>query len=61
MKIRALFLSIALAASAFVGAPAQAANLTIGIAYDIGGRGDRSFNDAAALGLAKAQKEFTFA
>lgn len=61
MKIRALLLSIALAASAFMGAPAQAANLTIGIAYDIGGRGDRSFNDAAALGLAKAQKEFTFA
>lgn len=61
MKIRALLLSIALGASALVGAPAQAANLTIGIAYDIGGRGDRSFNDAAALGLAKAEKEFTFA
>lgn len=61
MKIRALLLSVALAAGAFMGSPAQAANLTIGIAYDIGGRGDRSFNDAAALGLAKAQKEFTFA
>jgi len=61
MKIRALLLAIALSAVALVGAPAQAANLTIGIAYDIGGRGDRSFNDAAALGLAKAQKEFAFA
>lgn len=61
MKIRALLLSVTLGAIALVGAPAQAANLTIGIAYDIGGRGDRSFNDAAALGLAKAQKEFTFA
>ncbi|CAL9511898.1 BMP family lipoprotein [Streptomyces sp. enrichment culture] len=28
------------------------------IAYDIGGRGDQSFNDAAYAGLAKAEKEF---
>lgn len=61
MKIRAIVTSIAMAAMALVGAPAQAANLTIGIAYDIGGRGDRSFNDAAAIGLEKAQKQFTFA
>lgn len=61
MKIRALLISIALVAISIVSAPAQAANLTIGIAYDIGGRGDRSFNDAAALGLEKAQKQFTFA
>ena len=61
MKIRALVISIALVAISLVGAPAQAANLTIGIAYDIGGRGDRSFNDAAAIGLEKAQKQFTFA
>jgi basic membrane protein A len=60
MKIRALVVAIALAALSLVSAPAQAANLTIGIAYDIGGRGDRSFNDAAALGLEKAQKQFTF-
>jgi basic membrane protein A len=61
MKIRALLISIALVALSCVSAPAHAANLTIGIAYDIGGRGDRSFNDAAALGLEKAQKQFTFA
>jgi basic membrane protein A len=61
MKIRALLISIALVAISIVSAPAQAANLTIGIAYDIGGRGDRSFNDAAATGLEKAQKQFTFA
>lgn len=30
------------------------------IAYDEGGRGDQSFNDAAALGLQKAQKKKTF-
>lgn len=61
MKARALLISIALVALSLVGAPVQAANLTIGIAYDIGGRGDRSYNDAAALGLEKAQKQFTFA
>lgn len=59
MKIRALFASIAVI-SAIFAAPAHATNLTIGIAYDIGGRGDRSFNDAAALGLEKAQKQFSF-
>jgi basic membrane protein A len=61
MKIRALLISIALVALSFGSAPAKAANLTIGIAYDIGGRGDRSFNDAAALGLEKAQKQLSFA
>jgi len=59
MKIRALVASIAVISAVFV-APAQANNLTIGIAYDIGGRGDRSFNDAAAIGLEKAQKQFSF-
>jgi basic membrane protein A len=32
----------------------------VGVAYDIGGRGDRSFNDASYLGLEKAQKQFDF-
>ncbi|MDT5010560.1 MAG: basic rane protein, partial [Mycobacterium sp.] len=31
--------------------------LQVGLAYDIGGRGDKSFNDSAALGLDKAKKE----
>ena len=59
MKLRALVATFAIISALFV-APAQASNLTIGIAYDIGGRGDRSFNDAAALGLEKAQKQFNF-
>jgi basic membrane protein A len=29
----------------------------VGLAFDIGGRGDKSFNDAAALGLDNAMKE----
>ncbi|WP_235999722.1 BMP family lipoprotein [Qaidamihabitans albus] len=32
--------------------------LKIGLAYDIGGRGDQSFNDSAARGLDKAKGEF---
>ena len=31
--------------------------LKIGMAYDVGGRGDQSFNDAAAAGLDKAKTE----
>ncbi|MBY8883945.1 BMP family ABC transporter substrate-binding protein [Streptomyces sp. PTM05] len=33
-------------------------SLKVGIAYDVGGRGDHSFNDSAARGLDKATKEF---
>ena len=32
-------------------------SLKIGMAYDVGGRGDQSFNDAAAKGLDKAKTE----
>ncbi|MFI6476704.1 BMP family protein [Nonomuraea sp. NPDC050663] len=41
-------------------APAEPAKsgAKVGLAYDIGGRGDQSFNDAAAAGLDKAVSEF---
>ncbi len=32
-------------------------NVKVGLAYDIGGRGDKSFNDAAAAGLEQAKTE----
>lgn len=38
------------------GAPAV--KLKVGLAYDIGGRGDQSFNDSAAKGLDKAKTDF---
>ncbi len=38
------------------GAPAGQA-LKVGMAYDVGGRGDQSFNDSAASGLDKAKAE----
>jgi len=37
---------------------AQKSDVKVGLAYDIGGRGDKSFNDAAAAGLEKAKSEF---
>jgi len=53
------------AAPAASGAPstapalpnADASGLKVGVAYDIGGRGDQSFNDAAAAGLERAISE----
>jgi basic membrane protein A len=36
-------------------------SLKIGMAYDIGGRGDRSFNDSAATGLDKLKTELNIA
>ena len=36
---------------------APKSDLKVGLAYDIGGRGDQSFNDAAAAGLEKAKSE----
>jgi basic membrane protein A len=35
-----------------------ASDVKVGLAYDIGGRGDKSYNDAAALGLDTAAAEF---
>ena len=34
-----------------------ASGIKVGMAYDVGGRGDQSFNDAAAAGLDKAAKD----
>ncbi|MEU5886565.1 BMP family ABC transporter substrate-binding protein [Streptomyces sp. NPDC047461] len=35
-------------------------NLGLALAYDVGGKGDQSFNDAATAGLDKADKEFGY-
>ncbi len=60
--------SIALAATACGGTSSDSGGSSDGsadtkglaIAYDIGGKGDQSFNDAAYAGLQKAQKEFGY-
>jgi basic membrane protein A and related proteins len=39
------------------GSAAEKSDVKVGMAYDIGGRGDQSFNDAAAAGLDKAKAD----
>lgn len=59
MKIRAALVALVLIG---ITLPAHAATpVRIGVAYDIGGVGDQSFNDAAASGLAQALKSTNIA
>ena len=61
---KALLLSIAITASVMVpinSSAATAANpVNFCVAYDLGGPGDRSYNDAVLAGLVKAKKTLTF-
>jgi basic membrane protein A len=43
------------------GATAQVELSTVGLTYDIGGRGDQSFNDSAAAGIERAQEDLGIA
>ncbi|MDX3690976.1 BMP family ABC transporter substrate-binding protein [Streptomyces europaeiscabiei] len=59
--------SLALALSACGGTSTEASSsadakgdMGLAIAYDVGGKGDQSFNDAAYAGLEKAEKEFGY-
>jgi len=54
----AIFISVALIP--LVAAPTYAASskVKIGIVYDVGGRGDKSYDDAAAIGVDAAKKKF---
>jgi len=59
IRIAALVAAATLAAGALVAPTANAATkVKAAIAYDIGGRGDKSFNDSAAAGLDMAKKKF---
>ena len=58
-RLVAVIAAATLAATAFVAPSATAASkVKVGLAYDIGGRGDKSFNDSAAAGLDAAKKKF---
>ena len=46
------------ATSASAPATSEAPKLKVGMAFDVGGRGDQSFDDSAAAGLDKAAAEF---
>jgi len=58
---KALLLSVAITASAIVPVATNAAPpVNICVAYDLGGPGDRSYNDAVLAGLVKAKKNLSF-
>jgi len=58
---KALLLSVAIIASLIAPIATNAANpVNICIAYDLGGPGDRSYNDAVLAGLMKAKKNLDF-
>jgi basic membrane protein A len=44
--------------SSTTAAGSKAEGKKVGLVYDLGGRGDQSFNDAAGAGLDKAKKDF---
>ncbi|MFC7307313.1 BMP family protein [Streptomyces monticola] len=56
--------ALALSVSACGGTSSDAAgdgkSKGVGIAYDVGGQGDQSFNDAATAGMHQAEKEFGY-
>lgn len=60
MARRALSLILLIALLPLASAPSQAtpAKVKIGIVYDVGGRGDKSYDDAAAIGVDAAKKKF---
>jgi len=63
---KALLLSAAITASVMVPVTSIAAkavnakSVNVCVAYDLGGPGDRSYNDAVLAGLTKAKKTFNF-
>ena len=59
MKMRA-GLAASLVALSILITPSARAATNICIAYDTGGPGDRSFNDATLAGVKKAQSQYTF-
>ena len=62
MMGKALFLSVAIIASTVTPVTSNAATaVNICVAYDLGGPGDRSYNDAVLAGLTKAKKTLNFA
>ena len=59
MKLR-VALAVSAIALSVIAAPQASAATNICIAYDTGGPGDRSYNDATLAGIKKAQNQYAF-
>jgi len=57
-RLVAVVAATVMTATTFVAPATAATKVKVGLAYDIGGRGDKSFNDSAAAGLDAAKKKF---
>jgi basic membrane protein A len=58
---KAILLSVAITASVMVPVTSSASSVVnVCVAYDLGGPGDRSYNDAVLAGLTKAKKTLNF-
>jgi basic membrane protein A len=58
---KALLISVAITASTLLPITSNAASaVTVCVAYDLGGPGDRSYNDAVLAGVTKAKKNLNF-
>ncbi|MFF7747802.1 BMP family protein [Streptomyces sp. NPDC007971] len=54
----ALAVTVSACGSSSTSTSSEGKSKGIGLAYDVGGKGDQSFNDAAYAGFQKAQKDF---
>ncbi|TVZ93464.1 BMP family protein [Streptomyces sp. BK340] len=54
----ALAVTVSACGSSSTSSSTEGKSKGIGLAYDVGGKGDQSFNDAAYAGFQKAQKDF---
>jgi basic membrane protein A len=57
LVVLACLLTLLPARTGDAGPPPSRAAVRVGLVFDVGGRGDKSFNDAAYIGLTRAKKE----
>jgi basic membrane protein A len=57
-RLVAVVAATVMAATTFVAPATAATKVKVGLAFDLAGRGDKSFNDSAAAGLDLAKKKF---
>ena len=59
MRLRSV-LAVATLTIGFIASPSASATTNICLAYDTGGLGDRSYNDASLAGVKMAENQYSF-